>query len=51
MFLQACTVLAHLIITFFLAFIICILFESPIHGLEKILLSKSMYQNNVFTSL
>ncbi|CAH0558846.1 unnamed protein product [Brassicogethes aeneus] len=33
-------ILAHLLITFFLAFVVCIFFESPIHGLEKILLSK-----------
>ncbi|KAJ3617101.1 hypothetical protein MTP99_009098 [Tenebrio molitor] len=32
--------LSHIVLTFSLAFVICILFESPIHGLEKILLKK-----------
>ncbi|CAH2063670.1 unnamed protein product, partial [Iphiclides podalirius] len=29
---------AHIILTFFLAIILCVIFESPIHGIEKILL-------------
>ncbi|RZC33146.1 nose resistant to fluoxetine protein 6-like [Asbolus verrucosus] len=31
---------AHAILTFIAAFLLCILFESPIHGLEKIVLGK-----------
>ncbi|XP_072941753.1 nose resistant to fluoxetine protein 6-like [Epargyreus clarus] len=30
--------IAHISLTFFLAFILCILFESPLHGIEKLLL-------------
>ncbi|GLV41238.1 uncharacterized protein CBL_04762 [Carabus blaptoides fortunei] len=33
----ACDVVAHLVLTFTLAFILCIIFESPIHGFERIL--------------
>ncbi|CAG9858450.1 unnamed protein product [Phyllotreta striolata] len=33
-----CKTSGHIIITFLLAFFLCILFESPIHGMEKILL-------------
>ncbi|XP_030758304.1 nose resistant to fluoxetine protein 6-like [Sitophilus oryzae] len=36
----ACRLLGHVVITFFFAFLLCICFESPIHGLEKILLRK-----------
>lgn len=32
--------MGHFVITFLLAFIVCICFESPIHGLEKLLLSR-----------
>ncbi|KAJ8921959.1 hypothetical protein NQ315_008593 [Exocentrus adspersus] len=36
----ACKILGHLVLTYTLAFLLCIFFESPIHSLEKILLSK-----------
>ncbi|XP_049276977.1 nose resistant to fluoxetine protein 6-like [Anopheles funestus] len=32
--------IAHMILTFLLALLLCLMFESPIHGLEKILLSR-----------
>uniref|UniRef100_A0A182PNQ7 Nose resistant-to-fluoxetine protein N-terminal domain-containing protein n=1 Tax=Anopheles epiroticus TaxID=199890 RepID=A0A182PNQ7_9DIPT len=32
--------LSHMILTFLLALLLCLMFESPIHGLEKILLSR-----------
>ncbi|XP_052751582.1 nose resistant to fluoxetine protein 6-like [Galleria mellonella] len=32
--------ISHLVLTFFLALLLCITFESPIHGIEKILLKK-----------
>nr|XP_008198006.2 PREDICTED: nose resistant to fluoxetine protein 6 isoform X1 [Tribolium castaneum] len=32
--------LAHCLLTFMMAFVLCIFFESPIHGLEKILLRR-----------
>nr|CAI5836894.1 unnamed protein product [Callosobruchus analis] len=35
-----CKILGHIILTYVVAFFLCILFESPIHGLEKILLRK-----------
>ncbi|KAJ8978538.1 hypothetical protein NQ317_009481 [Molorchus minor] len=34
----ACKILGHLILTYTVAFLLCIFFESPIHGLEKLLL-------------
>uniref|UniRef100_A0A6P7FIG0 Uncharacterized protein LOC114328256 n=1 Tax=Diabrotica virgifera virgifera TaxID=50390 RepID=A0A6P7FIG0_DIAVI len=36
----ASKVLGHIVLTFTLAFVLCIIFESPIHGMEKILLKK-----------
>ncbi|CAK1551594.1 unnamed protein product [Leptosia nina] len=30
--------ISHLVLTFFLALILCVMFESPLHGIEKILL-------------
>uniref|UniRef100_A0A182M972 Acyltransferase 3 domain-containing protein n=1 Tax=Anopheles culicifacies TaxID=139723 RepID=A0A182M972_9DIPT len=32
--------ISHMILTFLLALLLCLMFESPIHGLEKILLSR-----------
>lgn len=37
-FQLAYTLIGHMVLTFFFAFLLCICFESPIHGLEKILL-------------
>lgn len=37
---QSVLVVAHVILSYTLAFIVCVLFESPIHGLEKILLRR-----------
>nr|XP_023017426.1 nose resistant to fluoxetine protein 6-like isoform X2 [Leptinotarsa decemlineata] len=39
-FFQANKCLAHVLLTYSMAFVLCIIFESPIHGLEKILLTK-----------
>ncbi|XP_072397889.1 nose resistant to fluoxetine protein 6-like [Diabrotica undecimpunctata] len=36
----ASKVLGHIVLTFTMAFVLCIIFESPIHGMEKILLKK-----------
>uniref|UniRef100_A0A182SXU3 Acyltransferase 3 domain-containing protein n=1 Tax=Anopheles maculatus TaxID=74869 RepID=A0A182SXU3_9DIPT len=32
--------ISHMILTFLLALLLCLMFESPIHGLEKVLLSR-----------
>ncbi|XP_076275541.1 nose resistant to fluoxetine protein 6-like isoform X2 [Rhynchophorus ferrugineus] len=45
-----CRLLGHLGLTFGLAFILCICFESPIHCLEKILLRKEGLIQNLQTS-
>ncbi|CAH1111035.1 unnamed protein product [Psylliodes chrysocephalus] len=34
----SCKTCGHIVLTFALAFVLCIFFESPIHGMEKILL-------------
>ncbi|KOB64652.1 Nose resistant to fluoxetine protein 6, partial [Operophtera brumata] len=34
------TAISHILLTFFLAIILCLSFESPLHGIEKILLRK-----------
>ncbi|XP_018562596.1 nose resistant to fluoxetine protein 6-like [Anoplophora glabripennis] len=51
----ACKILGHLILTYTVAFILCIFFESPIHSLEKILLRKDKVkeqkQNSTLTPM
>ncbi|XP_045764133.1 nose resistant to fluoxetine protein 6 [Maniola jurtina] len=37
-FTIAANAISHIVLTFFLALILCIIFESPLHGIEKILL-------------
>ncbi|CAG9562960.1 unnamed protein product [Danaus chrysippus] len=37
-FTVAANAISHIVLTFFLALILCIIFESPLHGIEKILL-------------
>lgn len=37
-FFQMANAISHIILTFFLAALLCLTFESPIHGIEKILL-------------
>ncbi|CAG4940148.1 unnamed protein product [Colias eurytheme] len=37
-FTIAANAISHLVLTFFLALILCVTFESPLHGIEKILL-------------
>ncbi|XP_022126987.2 nose resistant to fluoxetine protein 6 [Pieris rapae] len=39
-FTIAANAISHLVLTFFLALILCIMFESPLHGIEKILLRR-----------
>ncbi|CAH1964853.1 unnamed protein product [Acanthoscelides obtectus] len=39
-----CKILGHVILTYVVAFFLSILFESPIHGLEKILLRKDRFK-------
>lgn len=34
--------LSHIMLTMIAALVLCLMFESPIHGLEKILLQKAM---------
>ncbi|XP_063906237.1 nose resistant to fluoxetine protein 6-like isoform X2 [Zophobas morio] len=41
--------LSHTILTFSLAFLMCIFFESPIHGLEKIFLKKGVKKQKEVT--
>ncbi|CAH1176236.1 unnamed protein product [Phaedon cochleariae] len=41
----ACKTFGHVVLTYALAFILCIIFESPIHGLEKILLKKHVKEH------
>ncbi|KAJ8949571.1 hypothetical protein NQ318_016202, partial [Aromia moschata] len=45
----ACKILGHLILTYTVAFLLCILFESPIHGLEKMLLRKEKVKEHKHT--
>lgn len=37
-FFQMAAAVSHIILTFVLALMLCIMFESPLHGIEKILL-------------
>lgn len=41
-FFQTGGALSHVILTFLAALVLCLMFESPIHGLEKILLRRVM---------
>lgn len=38
--------LSHICLTFVAALILCLMFESPIHGIEKILLRRDAQKNN-----
>lgn len=41
---QTTDTLGHAALTFFAAMILCLLFESPIHGIEKILLRRGEWK-------
>lgn len=42
-------IVAHVVETFFCAFILCVLFESPIHNIEKILLRREKRRSEIVT--